>query len=84
MGGCQLGLEAHWLGCGTRTVPKGVDTVRVLVTEGGSGQGHASVSVVRALAVAGHDVAVTVSGRFSTAAWSRHCTRRFTCPPSPR
>ena len=56
--------------------------MRVLVTEGGSGQGHASVSVVRALAVAGHDVAVTVSGRFSTAAWSRHCTRRFTCPPA--
>ena len=35
--------------------------MRVLVTEGGAGQGHATVSVVRALAAAGHDVAVTVS-----------------------
>lgn len=53
----------------------------VLVTDGGRGQNHNVLGTVRALATAGRCVHVTVSGSFSTAAWSRHCAARLRVPP---
>jgi predicted ATP-grasp superfamily ATP-dependent carboligase len=53
----------------------------VLVTDGGSGQGRSALAAVRALAGGGYPAAVTVSGRHSLAAASRHCARKVEVPP---
>jgi hypothetical protein len=52
----------------------------VLVTDGGSGQARSALAAVRALAARGYRPAVTVSGRWSIAAASRHCARRVEVP----
>lgn len=53
----------------------------VLVTDGGNGQNRASLSAVRALGRAGHEVHVTVSQRPSVAGGSRFCARQILVPP---
>lgn len=55
--------------------------MKVLITDGGHGQNHGALGAVRSLARAGHTVHVTVSGRFSTAAWSRHSAGSIPVPP---
>lgn len=44
----------------------------VLVTDGGNGQGRSALAAVRGLARGGWNPVVTVTGRPSLAAWSRH------------
>jgi predicted ATP-grasp superfamily ATP-dependent carboligase len=52
----------------------------VLVTDGGDGQNRSALEAVRALGAAGYRAVVTVSGRGSLAAASRHCSRRVAVP----
>lgn len=52
----------------------------VLVTDGGRGQNHGGLGAVRSLGSARHEVHVTVSAPFSTAAWSRYCDVRIPVP----
>jgi predicted ATP-grasp superfamily ATP-dependent carboligase len=56
---------------------------RVLVTDGGSGQGRSALAAVRALAAAGYRPAVTVSGprRWSLAGSSRYAAGTVVVPP---
>lgn len=56
--------------------------MKVLVTDGSTGQAHGALSAVRTLAQAGHAVDVTVSGPLSVAGWSRHSRRRHRVPPA--
>lgn len=58
--------------------------MKVLLTDGNSGQTHGALSAARALAVAGHEVHVTVSRSLSTASWSRHSQRRIPVPTADR
>lgn len=56
--------------------------IRVIVTDGGNGQNRSALAAVRALAAArSYEVDVTVSGRSSVSAWSRHCAGRVGVPP---
>lgn len=53
----------------------------VLVTDGTGGQNRSALAAVRAVAAAGYRAAVTVTGRGSLAAASRHCSRIVRVPP---
>lgn len=54
---------------------------RVLVTDGGNGQNRSTLAAVRALAAAGYEATVTVSGEPSLAGASRSCAARVEVPP---
>ncbi len=54
--------------------------LRILISEGGSGESRAAVAAVRALAGAGYRPVVTVSGDLSLAGASRYCDRRIAVP----
>jgi hypothetical protein len=56
------------------------DERNVLICEGGSGESRAAVSAVRGLAAAGYRPTVTVSGKWSLAGSSKHCSRRVQVP----
>ena len=65
----------------TQVAPEGGEAARwVLVVDGSAGQNRSAVEAVRALAVAGYRVAVTVSGPDSLAAASRFCSRVVPTP----
>lgn len=53
---------------------------QLLISEGGNGESRAALAAVRALAQAGHRVAVTVDGPRSLAAASRFAARRVQVP----
>lgn len=53
----------------------------VLVTDDGNGQSRSAVAATRDAGRAGYGVAVSVSGRTSVAAASRHCCVRVDVPP---
>ena len=52
----------------------------VLVTDGGDGQNRTALAAVQALAVAGYEPVVTVSGRDSLAASSKYCRAAVRVP----
>ena len=54
---------------------------RVLVTDGGTGQGRSALAAVRALAMGGYEPWVTRSGSHSLAASSRWCAGAVDVPP---